>query len=90
MNEVSMKLLSARPMLPTLAMAASACAGRVQRWGAAVETIRSGDTVWISPGVKHWHGAVPTTGMTHIAITEQLDGKNVQWLEHVSDEQFSK
>ena len=62
----------------------------MQRWGGPIEPIRPGDTVWIPPGVKHWHGAASTTGMTHIAITESLDGKNVDWLEHVTDEQFAK
>ncbi len=64
--------------------------GRVQRWGGAVETIRPGDVVWIPAGVKHWHGAAPTTGMTHIAITETLNGKNVDWLEQVGDEQYAR
>ena len=49
---------------------------------------RSGDVVWIPPGQKHWHGASPTTAMTHIAIQEQLDGKVVDWMEHVNDEQY--
>lgn len=62
--------------------------GRVQREGGAVETIQPGDVVWFSPGEKHWHGAGPTTAMTHIAIQERLDGKAVDWLEHVSDEQY--
>ena len=62
--------------------------GRVQRWGGPVEEIRPGDVVWISPGEKHWHGAAATTAMTHIAIQEQLDGKVVDWMEHVSDEQY--
>jgi quercetin dioxygenase-like cupin family protein len=62
--------------------------GRAQRWGGPVEEIRPGDVVWISPGEKHWHGAAPTTGMTHIAIQEKLDGKAVEWLEHVTDEQY--
>ncbi|RYZ37914.1 MAG: cupin domain-containing protein [Myxococcaceae bacterium] len=62
--------------------------GRVQRWGDPVEEIRPGDRVWIPPGQKHWHGASPTTGMTHIAIQEQLDGKVVEWLEKVSDAQY--
>jgi 4-carboxymuconolactone decarboxylase len=62
--------------------------GRVQRWGGPVEEIRPGDVVWIPPGLKHWHGASPTTGMTHIAIQEQVDGKNVEWMEKVSDEQY--
>jgi quercetin dioxygenase-like cupin family protein len=64
--------------------------GRVQRWGGAVEEICSGDVVWFPPGEKHWHGASPTTAMTHIAIQEALEGKMVDWLEHVSDEQYGK
>lgn len=63
--------------------------GRVQTWGGAVREIRPGDVVWIPPGEKHWHGAAPTTAMTHITIQEQLDGKAVDWLEHVSDEQYA-
>lgn len=62
--------------------------GRVQRWGDAAEEIRQGDVVWIPPGVKHWHGAAPNSSMTHIAITEQIDGKTVEWMEKVSDEQY--
>lgn len=62
--------------------------GRVQEWGDPVQEIRPGDVVWIPPGVKHWHGASPTTGMTHVAISEQLDGKSVDWQEKVSDAQF--
>ena len=61
--------------------------GRVQRWGGPVEEIRPGDVIGFAPGEKHWHGAAPTTAMTHIAIQEQLDGKAVAWLEKVSDEQ---
>ena len=61
--------------------------GRAQRWGGPVEEIHPGDIVWFAPGEKHWHGATTTTAMTHIAIQEQLDGKAVNWLEHVSDEQ---
>ena len=64
--------------------------GRVQQWGASVQEIRPGDIVWIPPGVKHWHGAGPTTGMTHFAIQEHLDGKVVDWLEKVSDEQYAR
>jgi quercetin dioxygenase-like cupin family protein len=64
--------------------------GWTQRWGGPVEEIRPGDVVWISPGEKHWHGASPATAMTHIAIQEKLDGKTVDWLEHVSDEQYRK
>ena len=63
--------------------------GLAQRWGGPVEEIRPGDVVWFPPGEKHWHGAGPTTAMTHIAIQEQLDGKVVEWLEHVSDEQYN-
>ena len=62
--------------------------GRVQRWGGAIEEIHPGDVIWIPAGEKHWHGAAPTTAMTHIAIQEQLDGKVADWMEHVSDEQY--
>jgi 4-carboxymuconolactone decarboxylase len=62
--------------------------GRVQRWGDPVDEIRPGDRVWIPPGQKHWHGASPTTSMTHIAIVERLDGKSVDWMEKVTDEQY--
>jgi quercetin dioxygenase-like cupin family protein len=64
--------------------------GWVQREGGAIEEIRPGDVVWFPPGEKHWHGASPTSAMTHIAITETLDGKNVDWMEHVSDDQYRK
>jgi len=64
--------------------------GWVQREGGPIDEIRSGDVVWFPPGEKHWHGASPTTAMTHIAITEALDGKNVDWMEHVGDEQYRK
>jgi quercetin dioxygenase-like cupin family protein len=64
--------------------------GRVQREGGPVEEIRPGDVVWFPPGEKHWHGAAPTTAMTHIAVQEQLDGKVVDWMEHVSDDQYPK
>jgi len=63
--------------------------GRAQREGGPVEQIRPGDIVWFAPNEKHWHGAAPTTGMSHIAIQEKLDGKVVDWLEHVTDEQYS-
>ncbi|HTV00274.1 MAG TPA: cupin domain-containing protein [Luteitalea sp.] len=63
-------------------------AGRVQRWGGPIEEIRPGDVVWFAPGEKHWHGASPTTAMTHIAVQEKQDGKPVDWLEHVSTEQY--
>jgi quercetin dioxygenase-like cupin family protein len=62
--------------------------GRVQRWGGPIEEIRPGDVIWFPPGEKHWHGAAPTTAMTHIAIQERLDGKTVDWMEKVSDEQY--
>ncbi len=62
--------------------------GRVQRWGGPIEDIRPGDVIWFPPGEKHWHGAAPTTAMTHIAIQERLDGKTVDWMEHVSDQQY--
>jgi quercetin dioxygenase-like cupin family protein len=64
--------------------------GRIQRWGGPIEEIRAGDVVWIPAGQKHWHGASPTTGMTHIAIQEKIGGKNVDWLEKVSDDQYAK
>lgn len=62
--------------------------GRVQRDGGPIEEIRAGDIVWFEPGEKHWHGASPTTAMTHIAIAEMLDGKVVEWMEQVTDEQY--
>ena len=62
--------------------------GRAQRWGGPLEEIRPGDVVWISPGEKHWHGASPATAMTHLAIQERLDGKAVEWMEKVTDEQY--
>lgn len=62
--------------------------GRIQKLGGPIETIRAGDSVWIPPGVKHWHGAGPNTGMTHVAIHEALDGKHVDWLEPVTDDQY--
>ncbi len=62
--------------------------GRVQRWGGPVEEIRPGDVIWFAPGEKHWHGASSTTSMTHMAIQERLDGKTVDWMEQVSEEQY--
>jgi quercetin dioxygenase-like cupin family protein len=62
--------------------------GWVQRWGDPIEEIQPGDIVWIPPGEKHWHGATPTTAMTHIAIVERLEGKSTDWMELVSDEQY--
>lgn len=62
--------------------------GWAQRLGGPIEEIRPGDVIWFAPGEKHWHGATATTGMTHIAIQEELDGKTVDWMEKVSDEQY--
>jgi quercetin dioxygenase-like cupin family protein len=62
--------------------------GRAQRWSGPVEEIRLGDVVWFPPGEKHWHGASPTTAMTHIAVQEKMDGKAVDWMEHVSPEKY--
>ena len=64
--------------------------GRVQRDGGPIEEIRAGDIVWFEPGERHWHGASPTTAMTHIAIAEMLDGTAVKWMEHVTDEQYGR
>jgi quercetin dioxygenase-like cupin family protein len=62
--------------------------GLVQRASGSIEEVRPGDVVWFAPGEKHWHGASPITAMTHIAIQESLDGKAVEWMEHVTDEQY--
>ena len=62
--------------------------GRARREGGRIEEIRPGDVVWFAPGEKHWHGAAPSTAMTHIDIQEMKDGKAVDWLEKVSDEQY--
>ena len=64
--------------------------GRAQKWGGPVEEIRPGDVVWFAPGEKHWHGASPTVAMNHIAIQEALDGKVVEWMEKVSDQQYNE
>ena len=64
--------------------------GWAQRWGGPIEEIRPGDVVWFFPGEKHWHGATPSIGMTHIAIQEKKDGKVVDWMEHVTDDQYRK
>jgi quercetin dioxygenase-like cupin family protein len=74
------------PLGQTLVVVAGC--GRAQRWGGPVEEIRPGDVIWFPPGEKHWHGAAPSTAMTHIAIQEQVDGSQTDWLEHVSDEQY--
>ena len=76
------------PLGQTLIVTAGS--GRAQSWGKPVENIQPGDAVWFQPGEKHWHGAAPTTGMTHISIVEQLDGKSADWMEHVSDEEYGK
>lgn len=62
--------------------------GRVQASGGPMREIRAGDTVWIPPGEKHWHGAAPTTGMVHLAMQEAMDGVHVTWMEHVTDDQY--
>jgi quercetin dioxygenase-like cupin family protein len=64
--------------------------GWVCFWGEKVEEVRPGDVVWFPPGVKHWHGASPTNGMSHIAISEHIDGKTVDWMERVTDEQYQR
>ncbi len=64
--------------------------GWAQREGGPIEEIRPGDVIWFSPGEKHWHGATPTTAMTHIAIQERKDGRVVDWLEPVTDDQYRK
>jgi quercetin dioxygenase-like cupin family protein len=74
------------PLGQTLIIA-SGC-GRAQHWGGPIEEIRPGDVIWFAPGEKHWHGAGPTTAMTHFAIQEKLNGKTVEWMEQVSDEQY--
>jgi quercetin dioxygenase-like cupin family protein len=63
--------------------------GRIQIEGGAIEEIRPGDVIWIPPGRRHWHGAAPTTAMTHLAIQEHLNGKVVDWMEKVTDEQYA-
>lgn len=63
--------------------------GVVQSWGQPPQIIRPGDVIWTPPGVKHWHGACATAKMTHIAIQESLNGRNVEWMEHVTDDEYS-
>ncbi len=70
------------------ALFVTAGCGCAQRWNGPIEEIHPGDVIWCPPGEKHWHGAAPTTAMTHIALQEQLDGKTVDWMEKVSDEQY--
>jgi quercetin dioxygenase-like cupin family protein len=74
------------PLGQTLVVTAGC--GLAQRWAGPIEEIRPGDVIWFPPGEKHWHGATATTAMTHIAIQERLDGKTVDWMEKVSDEQY--
>jgi quercetin dioxygenase-like cupin family protein len=74
------------PLGQTLIVTAGS--GLAQRWGGPIEEIRPGDVIWFSPGEKHWHGATATTALTHVAIQERIDGKTVDWMEHVSDEQY--
>ena len=74
------------PLGQTLIVTAGS--GRAQRWGGPIEEIRPGDVIWFAPGEKHWHGATANTAMTHIALQERLDGKAVDWMEQVSDEQY--
>ncbi|WP_339465634.1 (R)-mandelonitrile lyase [Pseudomonas sp. EA_65y_Pfl2_P74] len=76
------------PLGQTLIVTAGA--GFVQEWGQPVRQIRPGDTVWIAPGAKHWHGAAPTTAMTHIAIAEMQDGEVVKWMEQVGEAQYPR
>jgi quercetin dioxygenase-like cupin family protein len=64
--------------------------GWVQQEGGPIEEVRAGDVIWFPPGLKHWHGASPTNGMSHYAIQETLNGKNVEWLEKVTDVQYRK
>ena len=78
----------AHPLGQTLIVTAGC--GRVQRDGGPIQEIRAGDVVWFEPGERHWHGASPTSAMTHIAIAEMLDGKAVEWMEHVTDEQYGR
>jgi quercetin dioxygenase-like cupin family protein len=63
--------------------------GRTQEWGGPIEEIKAGDVIWCPPKVKHWHGASPTTAMTHIALTGTINGKNVEWMEKVTDKQYN-
>jgi len=76
------------PLGQTLIVTAGS--GWAQRWDGPIESIHPGDIVWFAPGEKHWHGATATTGMTHIAVQEALNGQVADWLEHVSDEQYSR
>jgi quercetin dioxygenase-like cupin family protein len=74
------------PLGQTLVVTAGC--GAVQCWGGPIEIIRPGDVIWTPPGIKHWHGALPDTAMTHTAIVEKLNGKAVDWMEKLSDEEY--
>jgi len=76
------------PLGQTLIVTAGA--GLIQQWGGPIQEMKQGDVVWVPPGVKHWHGATATTGMTHIAIAEALEGKTADWMEKVSDVQYRR
>ncbi len=76
------------PLGQTLLVTAGS--GWAQREGEPIEDLHPGDTVWFAPGEKHWHGATPSTAMTHIAIAEKLDGKSVEWLQKVTDAEYSR
>lgn len=76
------------PLGQTLIVTAGS--GWTQRQGGPIEEIRPGDVVWFPPGEKHWHGAAPTTAMSHIAIQERLDGKAVEWMEKVTDAEYQR
>lgn len=76
------------PLGQTLIVTAGA--GLIRQWEGPIQEIKPGDIVWIPPGVKHWHGATATTGMTHIAIAEARDGSAVTWMEHVADAQYAR
>ncbi|ALG75311.1 cupin [Azospirillum thiophilum] len=76
------------PLGQTLIVTAGS--GLVQEWGGSIQEITPGDIVWIPPGVKHWHGASSSNGMSHIAFSEALDGKSVDWMEKVTDEQYRR
>ena len=86
LSEANGETIWMTPLGQTLIVTAGC--GWAQRWGGPVEEIHPGDVIWFPPGEKHWHGATAATALTHIAIQEKLDGKAVDWLEHVSDEQY--
>jgi hypothetical protein len=81
---------AAKPRIYSVRLRPEHRCGWVQREGGPVEEMGPGDTVWIAPVGKHWHGVTPAEGMTHIAISERLDGTTVEWLEHVSDADYRR